>query len=311
MGARWVVDVRMLAAAGSLAVGEACSGDWSFALPPAEAGTPATRYEDACGSWASAYCAYEERCFPTSLYFNWHAVAECVARETLGCELAATDPSAQFDEERVRACRYPDDCSSSLPTCFAAGRAPAGSACLWQSACQSGVCVGAGGDYPLCGTCYACNTPCPSGETCTGIVGSGICHSHSRPAGQSCSSADDCQSASCGPGDGGPSVCAPFGRVGESCGGTGPRCDDGAFCDDSGRCSAYRLADDAGRCGLLDDGDDAFAYCGGSAACVSDSCVAPVGDGASCDPSQGLRCLWPAACVAGHCIFPTIADCPP
>src|SRR5579864_8357465 len=74
----------LYAAAWPLVVAPGCSGDWTFALPAAEAGAPDTRFESACATAAQASCAYQQRCF-LGASFGWENIGECVARETLAC----------------------------------------------------------------------------------------------------------------------------------------------------------------------------------------------------------------------------------
>jgi len=160
MRMRRALLVLLPGAASSLVLAQGCSGDWTFALPPVEAGVPDTQFESACTAWAQSSCAYQQRCY-SGIYFDWQSIDECVARETLGCELAAADENVSFDENRIRECQFPDDCASEPPNCFPPGKTATGSACLWNAACQSGVCTGGGTGNSVCGTCQDCNVACP------------------------------------------------------------------------------------------------------------------------------------------------------
>ena len=97
-----------------------CSGEWSFALAPLDAGAPDARFGPACKSWARAFCVYQARC--ESRYFAWQNVDQCADREALSCELTASEPSAVFDGDRLSSCTYPTDCSMPPPDYLLAAR---------------------------------------------------------------------------------------------------------------------------------------------------------------------------------------------
>jgi hypothetical protein len=241
-------------------VSQGCSGESSFDLPVARE-EPSTRYASACSAWARSFCQYQMLCnFP---YSAWNDQAQCVARQTLACELIAADPNVRFDANRVAQCSFPKDCFGALPQCWETGRAPAGSPCLWDQACQSGGCIGA---Y---GTNYS------------NLVGScGVCGSH---PGQPCTSASDCFSNSCGAyakGQPDEQVCGPFGSPGDLCGGGLPICASG-LCSDRGSASVFRCVAPAPH--ALPG-----QPCDGQVACVSGACSTDDGGAGTCAPLRTL-----------------------
>jgi hypothetical protein len=328
----------------------ACSGEERFALPPVPIGAPSTRYQDACTALAQSDCNWKALC---GLPFPWVSGEQCVARETLSCELLAADPGVSFDEEAIRECQFPQDCSTPPPICWPQGRTPLGQPCLWNEACQSERCVGVGSvRLGICGLCAP-------GEGCQPDSAGGTCVPLPRGPGESCTSSTDCQSGQCVtsclngkcmadpqangfnlPGMATPDAssdatkmgmgppmavgtpfpqtplhCAPFGQLNDRCGQNDtPECDPDLACDANGHCSAIVQAGYGAQCGISDgvtgvDGGVLVPHCEGFAKCgmTTGMCEAPADDGQPCDP--GHDCVPPAACVANHCIFPTLADC--
>jgi hypothetical protein len=281
----------------------ACSGEESFALPPVPVGTPSTRYEAACTTWARSDCSWRALC---GLPFPWDNGEQCVARETLTCELMAADPGVSFDEERIRNCQLPSDCSTPPPVCWPQGHTPLGQRCLWGEACHSGFCVGVGsGRLGVCGLCV-CDIQCPPGQGCLADSSGGRCVSLPREPGASCSSGDECQSKECVPSRAGPLVCAPFGQLNDPCGEGSPACGPDVPCDDTGHCSATEQVGYGARCGPQDDGGAQLA-CKGSLSCIAGACPVLADDGQPCDPDH--VCLAPAMCIANLCVFATLGDC--
>jgi hypothetical protein len=278
--------VRTSLLAALLFVGGACSGDWTFTLPAADAGVPDTRYASACTAWAKSFCAYDALCSPSPP--PWQSIEQCTARQVLSCELIAADPDVRFDEKRVGECRYPTDCMSEVPNCWADGRAPSGSPCVWGPACKSGICQGS---YP-----YTSSLVC------------GVC---GTAPGQPCMASDACFSGSCGSSATTPAVCAPFASAGDSCGpglpacGTGLACSSG-FSEQTGQCDVERSPGEP--C-------DSSIYCTSGACLAADGAgmrvcalLAKVGDVCGldepfCEPS--LTCAFGSGTV-GQCV-----DAPP
>jgi hypothetical protein len=292
---------------GALAVclAPACTGEWSFELPPVEGGAPDPRYAAPCATWAGVYCEYHHRC--DGFFFSWASVDQCEEREQTFCQLAATDPNVVFDEQRVASCQYSSDCSAPLPVCWAPGNALNGAPCLQSQDCRSGICSGAQSTQSVCGAC-ACGNGCAADETCDLGLDGGTCVPLPRTPGAPCSTGGDCASTLCAVADGG-GTCAPYVDQGGSCVPPAALCNTGLYCDTSGHCaSPERVGYDAA-CGYPADGGTA-TFCTIGASCLG-TCRPPVADGQECDPTSGTGCLFPAKCVARRCIFPTLSDCSP
>jgi hypothetical protein len=294
-----------------------CSGQSSFVILPVDAGDPSTRYASACGAWALTVCAYEARCPP---YSPWVSQDQCVARSTILCELVASDPNVVFNEQALESCQYPPSCSSSvayLPLdCLPSGRTPSGGTCVFDEACQSGVCSG------VCGTCLPdpCAARCSLGQDCdAGTDASGVLCA--RAVGESCNAAVDCASFNCEPeSDGGAAerVCAPAAQplepcgngcgpltgIEEGCAGGSPCADVAEYCDATRRCADFDVIGYNQSCGE----SSTPTTCGGDATCYG-VCFPPEMDGDPCDVSQGLDCLDPAVCAGQFCVFPSLAMC--
>jgi hypothetical protein len=295
-----------LAAAVAVAAAPGCSGEWSFALPPVEGGTPDPRYAPACGAWARSYCGYHQQC--DGFFFVWPTLDQCIEREQIFCQLAALDPNVVFDEARLGSCRYPSACVSNVASCWPAGRGLTGAPCLSGQACRSGVCAGAQSAQGVCGVC-TCGDGCGPGQICNVANDGGTCLPAPRDAGEACSGGADCASTFCALSEAGSPVCAPFVDAGDPCSGSGPLCASGLYCGTGGQCSVPERAAYDAACGLPDDGGT-LMVCGGYGTCLG-TCVAPARDQQECDPASGVNCVWPAKCLARHCVFPTLADCSP
>jgi hypothetical protein len=299
-----------------------CDGEWSFTIPPWDAGAPGAMDMSACSAWAESRCTYEDRC-PGPIYAQMdHSV--CVARAVIGCELLAGDPNVAFDAATVASCAYPTDCSavplSAARMCLPPGRGPVGAPCVFGAGCQTYRCVytldEAEGQWSSCGACAdVCDPPCDDGGLCVcGLPDAGPTCVAQPAIGQSCTGPRPCQGGYCrgATADGG-GVCAPLAALGEACGdGTSaPPCGDvNSYCDgDTHVCRSPLPASYGAPCGFAQDEEYVCAAYGTCGADGTGTCVAPSPDGALCDPSQGLRCLPPASCIASHCLFPSLADC--
>jgi hypothetical protein len=106
-------------------------------------------------------------------------------------------------------------------------------------------------------------------------------------------------------------VCVKPGDVGATCNPAygGADCDyyKGTYCDSVGKtCLAYIVAMAGQACG-------GTAACFGGASCEAQDggnvCVAPVADGASCDPTHGAYCLPPQSCQNGLCQLYSATKC--
>ena len=258
-----------------------------------DAGAPDSRYEGVCTAWAKTDCAYRDRC-PSRISIRWETDAQCLARETLQCELEGADPDVNFDPMAVAGCAYPADCQSPVPglrVCLSPGKAADRAPCQWNEACASGICLLPAPDEPPgCGVCFTprpCTITCDGGETCEIDV----------DGGERCVTLPTVASAS----------------LGEACGADagGPVCFDPnveVYCDETQHCRAFQPASYGQSCAETDAG--AAFWCEGFGTCAlldTFLCVAPAADGALCDDRQGLSCLPPARCQANHCTFPNLS----
>ena len=123
MFARWLIRLGALALCVVAVLPAACTGESSFLLPALDAGAPDGRYEDVCASWARRECASEDACH-VGIFFRWENDDQCIQRQTLTCELEASDPDVPFDPSLVDACMFPADCSRALGTLSAPNSPP-------------------------------------------------------------------------------------------------------------------------------------------------------------------------------------------
>jgi hypothetical protein len=337
-----VVESTVRSGAVTLAVGfllalalVRCQGESSFVLAPIDAGLPDPRYEAVCAAWARSRCA-------CNVSF-WVDTAQCIARETITCELLADDPNVPFDAAQVAACAEPDGgCFEGYDEyCIGPGRGRLGETCMRDEACESGYCAlgfdPTSGAASPCGTCqlFPCKDGCPIGMSCViKADGTGMCVGAVGGPGTPCASPNDCDVYSyCGP----TGVCMKLPTIGQPCGrlAMGLPCGGpNLYCDDTGSpgrtpsntCLEYSsgFAGYGHPCGLVPDtSPDASAgameetICQGAAACnltgggdhPSGICLAPAADGALCDDNQELGCLPPAQCIGNRCLFPSMSLC--
>jgi hypothetical protein len=265
---------------------------------------------------------------------QWISSDQCVARETIDCELAASDPAIPFDPAAVARCQYPMDCGDPpYGFCLDAGKLPVGAACQSSLECATGLCSLT---KPGCGWCVtsvdfpppACDVTCPDGQTpalepdasaqtCVPIPDLG---QPCPPPGDLTASVACVAGAVCAiTTPGGPGTCVPRAGEGAACSLTDPTApvcfDPGVplFCDSTEHCRAYRVASYLQPCGVDEAGD--YYQCIGWGSCAYTTtpvCVPPAADGMLCDPQQGLYCLPPADCVGNRCLFPSLtASCTP
>lgn len=301
-----VASMPLALGAAVFAAAPACTGEWSFALPPVEGGAPDPRFATPCIAWAQAYCEFHHRC--DGFFFTWLTLAQCEAREQTFCELALTDPNVVVDEQRLASCRYPDECTGPLPSCWPPGKAPTGAPCLQSQDCHSGICSGSQSVQSVCGVC-ACGNGCAANEVCSIDLDGGTCVPAPAGPGAPCSSDGDCASTLCIASDAG-GACAPYVDAGGSCAPPSAICNTGLYCDLGQRCAAAVRVGYGAACGYPLDGG-IWTFCTTGADCVNGACVAPAVEGEECDPGSGVSCLFPAKCVERHCIFPTLAACSP
>jgi hypothetical protein len=306
----------------------ACTGESSFALPAWDAMAPSTDFQGPCTSWAQSKCAYEARCYDP-IGMQWISSDQCVARETINCELAASDPAIPFDPAAVAGCQYPTDCGAPPGFCLDAGKLPVRATCQSSYECATGFCdftnAQCGGrcqDLPL-----GCEVQCPAGQTCALEADASVQTCVPVPAiGEPCpapgllaGSIPCVQGATCAITGNGTGTCVPLAGEDASCSLTDPA---GAvcfepglplFCDSTQHCRQYRVASYLQPCGLDEAGD--YYQCIGWGSCAYTAtpvCVPPAADGMLCDVQQGLYCLPPANCIGNRCLFPSVtASCTP
>jgi hypothetical protein len=286
----------------------ACTGEWSFALPPVEGGAPDPRYADACAAWAQAYCDFHRRC--DGFFFTWLTVGQCESREQTFCQLSATDPNVVFDAQRLASCRYPDDCNGTLPACWPPGIAATGAPCLQSQDCHSSICSGAQAVQSVCGVC-ACGDGCAANEVCSIDADGGTCVPVPAAPSAPCSADGDCASDLCVVASGSDAgACAPYVDAGGSCAPPSALCNTGLYCGIDELCAAAVRVGYGASCGFPSDGGT-WTFCTTGASCVGGACMPPTADGEECDPASGVSCLFPAKCVDRHCVFPTLSACSP
>jgi hypothetical protein len=284
-----------------------CDGETSFVIASVEAGTPDARYEAACAAWAQSLCALD--CTPV-----WTDRAQCVARETLQCELIASDPDVPFDPVKVAACPEPATCDGNVGSfCLPPGRAAEGAPCLWGEGCRSGFCAHGidptTGQLTDCGACQRppCGGSCSSGQRCEVAADGGSACKTLAPEGQPCTLPIDCASFYCAPAG----LCAPAATFGKACGDgvAAPPCAGDLYCDGTQHCQRYYTAGYGAPCGVV---KAKTFVCSGFGTCDSTDglCLPPASDGDVCDDSQQLGCIAPARCVGHRCLLPSCAVLP-
>jgi hypothetical protein len=302
----------------------ACTGEASFMLPSLDAGAPSGRYGTVCNAWATRECAYTDAC-QVSVFAQWESDAQCIARETLVCELQGDDPDVPFDPALVDACTLPADCSapigivsaeSASALCLPPGKAPNGAPCVWGSGCQSRVCIydSTTNGTAACGTCEPpIRCDCSANQRCV-LTGDVVSCIDLPDAGDTCGAPlYACNDAKCVAASDGGATCqvVPEGGVGAPCSTdpTGPDCffsgEAPLYCDHTDRCSAYVAATYGQPC----TGEG--SVCVGDGWCDSENtgdCQPPAPDGEPCNDDVP-PCLPPSRCLAGACIFPTLATC--
>jgi hypothetical protein len=320
------VAAALFALVGGAAALDSCTGEASFVLPPVDPGFPSTRHEAVCAAWARRACSPGDAC-PTSSLDGWKDDSQCVARETLVCELQGDDPEVRFDPAAVEACTFDAGCPGvfeSPSLCLPPGRAPLGAPCVSDSGCESGKCQYPWPtDGPMAGVsapCGTCQVPlqcsCASNQECVVYYDHVTCLTL-HDAGDRCGPSYACNNSECiTPEDGGDGVCEqmPTASLGMPCSsdGTGPRCASTTstlFCDRTGHCQQESVAAGYGQSCLVDDAGVAhtcvaFGWCDPQ----TGICQPPEPDGEPCE-LFALPCLPPAVCLQGSCIFPSLASC--
>lgn len=292
----------------ALALTSACSGSNNSGSSGSGSGD--------CNSVATAECNKLEQCAPVLIKQGYGDVKTCIARTTLDCKTFTAWPGASWSSAQFAACSSAvsqADCQALLSgnfnpaACPSTGSLANGKACGLDSQCQGGYC---NTGTKLCGTCAGGNakagSPCTAAVDCASnlVCIKGSCAQHVA-AGGSCSSTVDCASGlACVSGKCGAPV-----ALGQPC--TAGECALNAYCDPQKVCATIPLAAAGQPCDLV---NGKVVQCSGGAYCNLDkqgqsgTCMAPLADGASCDPNVP-DCLEPAQCINGKCALPDPSSC--
>lgn len=282
----------------------------------AEAGADAAAAEAACNAWAQTYCSTMKAC--TGIFGSmWYDMNDCTTLERDACLLSldATGSARTVGEvTNCAAAMATASCDDLFyrqgpPACaYANGTLPDKAACVTDSQCQSGVCMGTA--FNVCGYCEA--TPQP-GASCTGTVcAGGACVGSKcvpwRWLGDACDASHPCEpELACQSG-----VCVHNGRSGAPCASVDD-CDvlQGYFCDTAtSTCQKTPLSSAGEPC-------EHFYQCSAGTLCVSQGdagppqCVPEVGPGESCGYAAQRFCRDPYSCAGGLCVERASSVCTP
>lgn len=278
--------------------------------------------QQACADLAASRCQKMQQCNPQGLLNNYGDLATCTSTQSATCVSNLAAPQTANSPAHTEACAQAvpgESCSdfqlgNVAPACQPpAGPRAAGSACSVSAQCATAYCL-----IPRTAACGTC-APAPAvGDSCANNgCGPGLlCDSTTEQCVAPVDAGSPCMSNSvCTPGTTcigisssvARGTCIPLAEtVGASCdvpdGGT--RCDGrmGLYCNvDQGRvCAPIANVPVTGECGTVDGG---VIDCSAGGFCLklgnsrSGTCVAPGGDGASCDTAVGPSCKLPARCV--------------
>ena len=327
--------LSMMAIASSLA---ACGGSTDGAQGSPDGGAGNSSVQRACADAAKARCQKRDACTGgVSNKVKFGDEATCEARERASCETNLGAPGTGASSTSVEACAAAlpgEACTDFLAgTVVAAcqpkaGQGADGTPCVASAQCASTYCA-----VPKNAACGTCAPPPKAGDSCaaTGACGAGlaclaitsVCVAEVGQGG-TCDKNHPCATGSSCVGTRTNSTCQPTGAsAGVTCDPserTAPGCERtlGLYCNaTTGKCEMATLVGPGQPCGVVPGG---FAICTGGGACQlstttpkTGTCVAPVADGAPCDP-QGGACLSPARCVvttgtAGTCRLPDPGAC--
>ena len=263
----------------------------------------------ACLDFAAAYCnrldAYAKDAVPV-LYGD---LATCNTRNLLYCEQSLSVPGTSLTPARWDACAQATAASTGdaffsnvlLPACAPqAGTLADGNACAFHDQCAGGLCKGPLNSCGICemkpsvgGSC-ASDTDCDEGLACSGAK----CVAYGT-SGASCDGDHPCDATfKCNAGH-----CEPLSPVGGACA-TYADCQPWLDCA-SHVCQMRGVSQPGESCGYVYPGAP-WTDCNGTCAITnpwaeSGVCVPYVADGAHCDPSHFLECMWPAQCLNSTC----------
>jgi hypothetical protein len=311
---------------------DAGTGDDTGTVDSAPADTPAgddasdaapgPTVDQACGDWATKFCAKYKACSNFEFSTAYDTSAVCVARITtlckdqLGSAVAKLTPAWQagctaaidtYDCHLVASDYLPDACKPPAGTIANMGF------CAWNSDCQSGYCSHVDqGNGASCGLCA--DAP-KAGEACAGKskseCGFGLTCASGKCArrvdnGASCSSAAPCVAGyECFQGK-----CVPGLKGGDNCDvdviTTAP-CDssEGVYCGVGGATVCNGPA--VGTAGEACNPGFTFVCPTGQCDVTTNKCPAFAAEGGSCN--NGANCAPGAICDVGTCRTPNAAFC--
>jgi hypothetical protein len=286
-----------------------------------EGGSSGTSAQKACADDAAEYCSHLETCAPFKVTALYNDQLTCIARRTVGCLDQLQAPGTGWTGDRLEACiaarKVLPDCASFLygkpapAACRVSGSIPNSNPCRYDAQCGGAYCRYAAN--ASCGTCVglgATGAPCAQTSDCDGNLvcalsgGSGTCQPPVG-AGGACDATHPCQlGLACIS-----ATCAAPGGLGATCaaanGNADCSYDQGVYCDaTSSTCKAYATAQATNACGSSQP-----TVCVGDGTCYQNHCVAPIQDGATCNPQQGQNCMPPSSCTAGTCGLYSASQC--
>jgi len=311
------------------------------------AGPAGPTAEQVCAELAQARCNKRVTCsnaidpIGINLKRNYKDVAECQAREELGCVDGLAAPATGNNPAAVEKCvaAYAGySCTDFLDNeppaeCMPIGSRTMGQPCTFNGQCDSGYC--SGNKIAACGTCapppaagVSCAASnCAHGQQCVATTTlcqeraqtGGACDAdHPCASGLSCAADTKTMMGTCQ---------AAATAEGTACGAVMPGCagNQGLVCTGAvgaKTCAKMAFVTDGMPCGLLPDGSradcvagDCYTTTGLATGTDSGTCKANAADGAPCDGVLGPPCVAPARCVpagagsAGACAVPTSATC--
>lgn len=268
----------------------------------------------ACEQAAQTYCQRLQNCAPFLLTERYGDLLICEVREIPSCTDALQAPGSGWTLSSVVACASAQaalSCSDfvhgkPLPAaCQVTGSVATGAGCLYDPQCSTGYCA-------VMSTCGHCTALAASGDKCTTssdceanllCASSGVCAAPVA-SGNSCDAAHPCAGGLACLGG----TCTMPHALGANCdpANASADCDadQGLFCAADSTCHSVAVFQPGDSCsGAVP------AICAGGGTCWQGTCLAPVADGASCDPANGENCLIPATCQGGTCAIELASAC--
>ncbi|MBL8611894.1 MAG: hypothetical protein JNL38_31410 [Myxococcales bacterium] len=286
---------------------------------------PQASPDEACASFADSLCNKFKGCFPELFPSAYTDVANCVARQKIGCKNTVTAKGTGITSTDITTCGsglsnascdkiYNSD-NTPLDGCRPkTGTLEAGTACQDDSQCKSSFCKFGTSSCGACGTRAAAGSKCDSTNDCEFGLVCGATSTCVKPgaAGDSCSNDKPCGGKLvCKTGTAGSTTgtCAAPGGAGDACNGADCDGSKALFCSaESRQCQAAKFANPGEACGFV---SGTYTGCSGpGAVCATTgtgngTCKAGAKDGEACDTTKGPFCQTPARCVNSVCTLPT------